>query len=504
MPHTLMSPANPTPDFHRLYAQGLQSCESGDWTQAVHHFCAAIELQPQSYPCYHQMGLAMCQLGQFQAGIECFSQAIAIKTDNPLPWLDRGNAHKELGQLDAACSDYLQAIGLQPEYAMAHFNLGNVYRQQMRLPQAAACFEAVLQNQPQRVDALSNLGVTYKELHQFEQAIACFDTALEINPSHVDSRWNKATALLMAGRYKEGWPLFESRWQLDAPRQAEQAKHTAALWQGQSPLQARTLLICTEQGLGDTIQCMRYLPLLLAMGAQVTVEVQPALERLVRQFTGLHDIILWGEDRPSTDFYCPFMSLPLAFDTELATVPMSVGYLQAEKGLCAEWQKRLASDTQPKVGLVWSGGDLFAANQRRNIPLQSLEVFADLPLAFYSLQKGEQAQAELASVQASGWRGPNIIDHTAALSDFADTAGLISQLDAVVAVDTSVAHLAGAMGKPVFLLNRFDSCWRWLAQQSRSPWYESLHIYNQPSPGHWDSVLQAVKQDLLKLTQAAL
>ena len=504
MPHTLMPHLDPTPDFHSLYAQGLQSCESGHWAQAIHHFCAAIELQPQSYPCYHQMGLAMCQLGQFQAGIECFSQAIAIKTDNPLPWLDRGNAHKELGQLDAACSDYLQAIGLQPAYAMAHFNLGNVYRQQMRLPQAAACFEAVLQTQPQRVDALSNLGVTYKELHQFEQAIACFDTALQIDPTHVDARWNKATALLMAGRYKEGWPLFESRWQLDASRQAAQAKHTAALWRGQSPLRGRTLLICTEQGLGDTIQFMRYLPLLLSMGAQVTVEVQPALERLVRQFTGIHQIILWGEERPRTDFYCPFMSLPLAFGTELATIPMAGGYLQADPALQAVWASLLSNDPHPKLGLVWSGGDLFAANARRNIPLQSLEVFADLPVAFYSLQKGEPAHAELAGVQARGWSGPHIIDHTAALGDFADTSGLISQLDAVVAVDTSVAHLAGAMGKPVYLLNRFDGCWRWLAQQSRSPWYESLHIYTQPSPGDWDSVLQAVKQDLLKLTQAAL
>jgi hypothetical protein len=354
------------------------------------------------------------------------------------------------------------------------------------------------------VDALSNLGVTYKELHQFEQAIACFDTALELNPAHGDSRWNKATALLMAGRYKEGWPLFESRWQLDASRQAEQAKHTAELWLGQSSLQGCTLLICTEQGLGDTIQCMRYLPLLVAMGAQVTVEVQPALERLVRQFKGLHDIILWGEVRPNTDFYCPFMSLPLAFQTELTTIPSPSGYLQAEPALQEAWTDRLASDTHPKVGLVWAGGDLFAANQRRNLPLRTLEVFADLPLAFYSLQKGQEAQAELAAVQANGWGGPNIIDHTADLGDFADTAGLVSQLDAVVAVDTSVAHLAGAMGKPVYLLNRFDGCWRWLTQQSHSPWYDSLHVYNQPSPGDWDSVLQAVKQDLLKPTREAL
>lgn len=492
-----MNQPTPAPDFQSLYAQGLQCHESGRWSDAVLHFCAAIELQPQSYPCYHHMGLAMCEMGQFQAGIECFGHAIALKPDSALTWLNRGNAHKELGQLDAACSDYLQGITLQPDDAMAHFNLGNVCRLQMRLPQAAACFEAVLKVQPLRIDALSNLGVTYKELHQFDMALVCFDKALNIDPANADVRWNKATALLMAGRYLEGWPLFESRWELDATRQAAQAKHTATLWLGQTTLRGRSLLISTEQGLGDTIQCLRYLPLLVAMGAQVTVEVQPALERLVRQFQGIHQVIVWGEDRPSTDFYCPFMSLPLAFDTELATIPMADGYLQAEKGLCADWQKRLAADTRPKLGLVWSGGDLFAANQRRNIPLQSLEVLADLPVTCYSLQKGEQAQAELARVQASGWRGPNIIDHAAALSDFADTAGLISQLDAVVAVDTSVAHLAAAMGKPVFLLNRFDSCWRWLAQQSRSPWYDSLNVYNQPSPGDWGSVLQAVKQDLV-------
>lgn len=499
-----MNPPAPKPDFQSLYAQGLQCCESGLWSEAVHHFCAAIELQPQSYPCYHHMGLAMCQMGQFQAGIECFSQAIAIHPDNALPWLNRGNAHKELKQLDAACSDYLQAIALQADYAMAHFNLGNVYRQQMRLQEAAACFEAVLKVQPLRVDALSNLGVTYKELHQFDAALACFDKALQIDPANADVRWNKATALLMAGRYPEGWPLFESRWQLDAARQAAQAKHTATLWLGQTALQGRSLLISTEQGLGDTIQCMRYLPLLVAMGAQVTVEVQPALERLVRQFQGIHRVMVWGEERPCTDFYCPFMSLPLALKTDLATIPAPQGYVQAEPALQAAWAAQLANDPLPKLGLVWAGGDLFAANQRRNIPIGHFELLGDLSLSFYSLQKGEQARAELASVQATGWGGPQIIDHTATLGDLADTAGLISQLDAVVAVDTSVAHLAGAMGKPVYLLNRFDGCWRWLAQQSRSPWYDSLYVYNQPSPGDWESVLLAIKQDLCKLPKAGL
>ena len=496
-----MNQPTPAPDFQSLYAQGLQCCEHGLWSEAVHHFCAAIEFHPQSYPCYHQMGLAMCQLGQFQAGIECFSQAIAIKPDNPLPWLDRGNAHKELGQIDAASSNYLQAIALQADYAMAHFNLGNVYRQQMRLQEAAACFEAVLETQPHRMDAWSNLGVTYKELHQFDAALTSFDKALQIDPTHADVQWNKATALLMAGRYPEAWPLFEARWQLDAARQAAQAKHTATLWLGQTPLQGRSLLICTEQGLGDTIQCLRYLPLLVAMGAQVTVEVQPALKRLVRQFKGIHQIILWGEDRPNTDFYCPFMSLPLAFKTDLATIPAPQGYVQAEPALQVAWAAHLANDPLPKLGLVWAGGDLFAANLRRNIPLRSLEVFAELAVSCYSLQKGEQAQAELADVLAKGWDGPHIFDHTSALGDLADTAGLISQLDAVVAVDTSVAHLAGAMGKPVYLLNRFDGCWRWLAQQSRSPWYDSLRIYNQPSPGDWGSVLQAVKRDLSQLAQ---
>ena len=373
--------------------------------------------------------------------------------------------------------DYLQAISLQADYAMTHFNLGNVNRQQMRLLEAAACFEAVSETQPERVDVLSNLGVTYKELHQFDAALTCFDKALQVEPTHADVQWNKARVLLMAGRYPEAWPLFESRWLLDASRQAEQAKHTAALWRGQSPLRGRKLLICTEQGLGDTIQCLRYLPLLVAMGAQVTVEVQPALKRLVRQFKGIHQIILWGEDRPNTDFYCPFMSLPLAFKTDLATIPAPQGYVQAEPALQAAWAAQVANDPLLKLGLVWAGGDLFAANQRRNIPIGHFELLGDLPLSFYSLQKGEQAQAELADVLAKDWDGPQIIDHTSALGDLADTTGFISQLDAVVAVDTSVAHLAGAMGKPVYLLNRFDGCWRWLAQQSRSPWYESLHIY---------------------------
>lgn len=438
----------------------------------------------------------MCQMGQFEAGIECFSQAIAIQADNPLTWLGRGNAHKELGQLDAACSDYRHAIALQPNLAIAHFNLGNVYRQQMRLQEAAVCFKAVLDTQPERVDVLSNLGVTYKELHQFDAALACFDKALYIHPSHADVQWNKATTLLMAGRYKQAWPLFESRWQLDASRRAAQAKHTATLWLGQTPLNGRSLLISTEQGLGDTIQCLRYLPLLVAMGAQITVEVQPALKRLVNQFRGIHEVIVWGAERPRTDFYCPFMSLPLAFDTELATIPMVGGYLQADKGLCAQWQKRLASDTQRKVGLVWSGGDLFAANAWRNIPLPYFELFHTQPMSFYSLQKGEVAQQALKDLKQAQWLGPDIKDHTELIIDMADTAALIHHLDLVISVDTSVAHLAGAMGKPTWLLNRYDGCWRWMKHETYSPWYQSMKLFHNTELRSWALLIQQVNDEL--------
>lgn len=496
--HEASPPLNP---FNQWMNQGAQSAERSQWAQAVQCFCAAIEIKPDSSMAFHQLGLSMCQLGQFQAGVECFDSAIRWDPCNPLPVMDRGNAFKELGHAQLAMNDYLQALQLKPDYAIAHFNLASLYRQQMQLQKAADCYRAVLELEPQRPDVWSNLGVTLKELGEFDRALTCFDQALAIDPGFADASWNKATTLLMRGNYKSGWPLFESRWQLDAAGLAKQSQLTSTLWLGEASLRHRTILICTEQGLGDTIQCLRYLRLLVDMGAQVLVEVQASLVRLVSQIDGLAGVMVYGEPRPATDFHCPFMSLPLAFKTDLSTIPFAAGYLQADKLLSAEWANKLAQDRRPKVGLVWSGGDLFAANARRNIPLSTFEVLGTLPLSFHSLQVGASARQALNDLKAAEWQGPNITDQTDLLTDFADTAALVDNLDLVIAVDTSVAHLAGAMGKPTWLLNRFDGCWRWLKHRTDSPWYQSMRVFNQSNPTEWLPVLETVQHELQQLSR---
>jgi hypothetical protein len=259
-----------------------------------------------------------------------------------------------------------------------------------------------------------------------------------------------------------------------------------------------------EQGYGDTIQFCRFVSLLAARDARVILEVPRALAGLLESLPGLTQLVVHGETLPPFDYYCPLLSLPLALKTTLADVPSKVPYLTPSENKRQLWRARLgaAGDRALRVGLVWSGGlrarrpELWAVNERRNVPLAHFEGFGRPDVEFHSLQAGDAAKSDLAACMARGWRGPVVQDSTAHMVDFADTAALIEQLDLVISVDTSTAHLAGALGKPVWILNRFDTCWRWMLDREDSPWYPTARIYRQPRPGDWRDVLERVRVDL--------
>jgi hypothetical protein len=260
-------------------------------------------------------------------------------------------------------------------------------------------------------------------------------------------------------------------------------------------------LLFEEQGLGDTIQFCRYVPLVAQRGARVILEVPPQLTRLAASLSGVAQVVETGHPLPAFDLHCPLLSLPLAFKTELATIPAAIPYLKADPDQSKAWQDRLGAKTKSRVGLVWSGGirsnQPVSVNQRRNIPLAKFAALKHPGVDFYSLQKGQPGESELTDLKRSQWSGPNILDFTGALKDFADTAAFIDNLDLVITVDTAAAHLAGALGKPVWILNRFDTDWRWLLDRADSPWYPTAKIYRQDTAGDWDSVLQRVKTDLI-------
>jgi hypothetical protein len=257
--------------------------------------------------------------------------------------------------------------------------------------------------------------------------------------------------------------------------------------------------------LGDSIQFCRFVTQVAALGANVILEVPKALYRLFLSLNGVAHLVVQGDPLPPFDCVCPLLCLPLALKITLGEVRMTVPYLCPRAERVTYWREKLGARTRPRVGLVWSGGlrpdqpELKAVNERRNIPLTQLASLKHSGIEFYSLQKGQPAEGELAALRAARWDGPEILDHTQELADFEETAALIEQLDLVIAVDTSTAHLAGALGKPVWLLNRFDSCWRWLLERSDSPWYPSLRLYRQATRGDWEGVVRRVRTDLEEL-----
>jgi hypothetical protein len=318
---------------------------------------------------------------------------------------------------------------------------------------------------------------------------------------------NEAQACLLAGDYKTGWRLFEARYfAYQRPVAAPPSCFKEPQWFGE-PLEGKTIFLHPEQGLGDTLQFCRYVPLVAARGGRVILEVPTDnLATLLRTLEGVAQLITRQDPMPARfDYHASLLSLPLAFNTTLATVP-SRPYLKADPVKVRAWREKLGPSDQLRVGLVWAGGhrpgqpETIPFNERRNIPLAQLAPLKQPGVQFYSLQKGEPAEMELASLQSAGWNGPGITNYVDELRDFSDTAALVANLDLVISVDTATAHLTGALGKPFWLLNRFDTCWRWLLNRSDSPWYPSATIYRQEKPGDWGPVVQRVAANLSLLS----
>jgi hypothetical protein len=301
----------------------------------------------------------------------------------------------------------------------------------------------------------------------------------------------------LVGRFEEGWKEFEWRWKTKQTSGGLR-DFSAPLWSGE-PIGDRVILLHAEQGLGDTLQFCRYVPL-IASGARVVLEVQAPLVRLLSRLPGIMEIVARGDNLPSFDLHCPLLSLPRALGTTLETIPAATPYLAADPARAANWRDRLTGLDGLRVGLVWAGGQRLAqqniaAGRRRSIALDTMAPLGGVSaVSFISLQKGEPA-----AQTTNPPRGMALHDFTADLHDFEDTAALVTNLDLVISVDTAVAHLAGALGKPVWLLNRFDTDWRWLLNRDDSPWYPTLRQFRQPSPGDWNTVIHDARVALQRL-----
>ncbi len=425
---------------------------AGDYADSEEAARRALRLRPDMPAALANLAAVLQHLGRAHEAIEIGQKAVEKAPDSPQVWANLSAAYLEVGNPHAAVSAGAHAADLAPGFSGGAFNLANAMRAAGRL----------------------------------DDAIGWYRKALLLQPDYAEGRTNLAQALLAAGRWDEGWKEYEARWGIRGVAQGY-LKTDKPQWRGE-PCEGMTIFIYNEQGLGDTIQFCRYAPLVAGRGALVVLRVQASLVRLLAEsFSGIAGISVISTDDPIPpfDYHCPIMSLPLAFGTTEATVPAHP-YLKASPNVVAAIVKPL------RVGLAWEGNPytdrprLSLLNSRRSIALERLVDLPDVPgTTFFSLQK-----------DGSGRAGGRMIDLMREVTDFDDTASIIAGLDLVISVDTSVAHLAGAMGKPVWMLDRFDPCWRWMLGREDTPWYPTMRIFRQERPGDWGGVIQRVVSEL--------
>ena len=481
--------------------RGLMLQQLGQLEEALACYDQALKIDANHAGTHSNRGHVLRLLGRLDEALESCDRAIALDPKLPDAQLNRGTALQALGRLSEALASYEGVLELDPGSSLAHNNCGAVLQKLGRPHEARTSYQRAVEIDPNLADAHNNLGALLREMMQPDAAIACFDRAIAARPDYAEAYWNKSLALLSLGDFAAGWPLYEWRWKQEKGKRARRGL-TQPLWLGDHTIAGKTILLYAEQGLGDTIQFCRYAKQVADLGARVVLEVPESLLSVMATLEGIAQLVRLGDPLPPFDCQCPLMSLPLALRSELATIPAPPAYLAPDAAKTRVWRAKLGEKRKPRVGVVWSGGfrpdqpELWDVNARRNLDASKLAQLRDVRVDFYSLQKGEPAASDLARLEAAHWNGPAIIDFTANLHDFSDTAALVANLDLVISVDTSIAHLVGALGKPIWVLNRFDTCWRWLIGRTDSPWYPTARIYTQARPGDWDAVLAKVRADL--------
>lgn len=476
--------------------------------QALESYERALEIDPRYADAYTNRGNVLKELERFEEALESYERALLIDPGHPEAHNGRGIVLHVLQRFEEALQSYEQVLAIKPDHAAAHSNRGNALRELDRFEEALQAYERALAIAPEYAEAYSNRGVLFYVWNRPKEAWKSLSEALAIRPNLAGARQNRAYAALLAGDFARGWLEHEWRWEPGASLARNRRHFEAPLWLG-GELAGKTILLHAEQGLGDTLQFCRYAILVAERGAKVILEVPAALASLLSQLDGVSQVVMAGDPLPTFDCHCPLMSLPLAFGTTVATIPARVPYLRSDQAKVRFWRHRLGEEHRRlRVGLVWSGGlklrpELSRVNRRRNIPLAALESLRHPEIEFYSLQKGQPAESELARLVADNWCGPELVNFGNLLKDFSDTAALVENLDLIISVDTAVAHLAGALGKPVWVLNRFDTCWRWLVDRTDSPWYPTLRLYRQEQVGDWRGVVRRIRADLFQLVSCS-
>jgi len=472
----------------KLAAQSVAAGKAGEAVRICRNLLANF---PNDARVHYALGVALGHTGQVDPAIDELRQAIRLKPD-------LFEAHTNLGVLlgnqakpEEAIAAFAEAIRLRPDVAELHVNLSNALRENWMMDQAIAAAQKAIALKPTLPEAQLCLGTAAACVGRFDRAIDAYRNAIRLRPDFPAAHLDLALAELVTGNLDRGWPEYE--WRRQCPAALPPRQFAQATWKGQ-PLDGKTILLHAEQGFGDAIHFIRYAPLVAARGGRIVLECQPALVRLFGNFPGVGQIVTPGQPLPAFDYQCPLPSLPGVFRTTIATIPATIPYLAADAEAADSWRRRMKPSGEfLHVGLAWAGKADNRNDRNRSIPL---ERFSPLSAAggvrFHSLQTAPPPAAGGENLSS----GIALSDWSALLTDFAETAALIENLDLVISVDTAVAHLAGAMGKAVWLLVPFPPDWRWLLDREDSPWYPTIRLFRRETAGDWDGVIRRVAAEL--------
>lgn len=457
---------------------------------AIDAYKKHILLKPDEKESYYGLGNALKDTLKFEDAIYCYKIAIEKDPSYFDALTNLGNTLRRVKRFDEAAIYFSKAVEAKPDDPDAYSNLGNILHDLNRTDLAIDAYAQALVISPKDVRANYNIGNIYKELNQFEEAIKQLEHVLTINPDDIETQFAIGMMLLTLGKYKEGFTLYEKRWVreslIEKPR-----KYPQALWTGTQSLEGKTILIYIEQGLGDTIQFCRLLYQLKNRGAKIVFEVQKSLMGLMKQIECVDQIIAYKEEFIDFDYYCPLLSLPHYLNLELENIPLAQGYLKPLPEYVKKWQEKLGPQIKPRIGLICSGNRMHENDQNRSILLFEIIPYLPQEFEYVTLQK-EMRDVDRQLIE----KYPLFKSYGDELDSFDDTAALCSLMDIVISVDTSVAHLSGALGKKTWLLLPYSPDWRWMLDRKDTPWYHSMKIYRQKQMKNWNPVFAQVGLDL--------
>lgn len=539
--------------FEALYNLGNALRELGRYSEALENYERALAIVPNNVSLMSVRGMTLVDLDRLQEALASFNETVATQPDFVEGLYNSAVVLERLGRLDEAIVRCNRVLALEKMHAKALATRGNAQQKLERHADSLASYDLSLKIEPNAIDVLCNRGSLLRHLRRYHEALESYDTALKIEPEFTQALLNRANALqdlnrldealqssdkllagspdsamawynrgnllqqmgrsddalvayeraialepeyveanaahgfllLSHGDFNKGWEEYEWRWH--EPKLATQIRDfSQPRWLGKDSIAGKTILLHAEQGLGDTLQFCRYVDLVREAGARVVLEVQPSLTSLVRSLGDIDDVLARGEPLPSFDIHCPLLSLPLAFRTDLAAIPRRSPYLHADKERVAQWRAKLGTSQRLRVGLAWSGNPIHLNDENRSLPLPMLEPLFELDIEWVCLQK------QVRSVEEEALAKLPIRRVDAELRDFSDTAALVECLDLVVSVDTSVAHLSGALGKPVWIMLPFPCDWRWMTNRDDSPWYPQARLFRQPRAKDWMPVIDTL------------